>query len=78
MATLLLVVFVAVVLVIVGLRALIVAINALNLTYRLSLAARTVPTPAQPAPVSGPLPVFHSSYPPIKVLYTPKHTSMEG
>ena len=78
MATLLVLVLVAVVLVVVGVRALMVAIDALGLTYRLSLTARAQPEPATSAPVSGPIPLSHSAYAPIKILYTPKVTSPPG
>ena len=78
MATLLLLVLVAVVLVVVGVRALMVAIDALGLTYRLSLTARVEQKPAQSAPVSGPIALTHSAYAPIKILYSPKVTSPLG
>jgi hypothetical protein len=78
MATLLLLVLVAVVLVVVGMRALMVAIDALGLTYRLSLTARAQPERATSAPVSGPIPLSHSAYAPIKILYSPKATSPLG
>lgn len=78
MATLLLLVLATVVLVVVSVRALIVAIDALGLTYRLSLAAYTEQEPAQSAPVSGPITLSHSVYPPIKILYTPKVISAPG
>ncbi len=71
MATLLLLLLVAVVLVVISLRALLVAIDALRLTYRLSLAERMQRDQAQHASLSGPVvPSSHSSYPPIRVLYT--------
>ncbi len=78
MATLLLLVLVAAALVVVGVRALIVAIDALSLTYRLSLTARAQPEPATSAHVSGPITLSHSAYAPIKILYTPKATSPSG
>lgn len=78
MATLFLLVLVAVVLVVVSLRALMVAIDALGLTYRLSLTARAEQKPARSAPVSGPIALSHSAYAPIKILYTPKVTSPLG
>lgn len=78
MATLLLLVFVAVVLVVISLRALMVAIDALGLTYRLSLTARAEQKPATSAPVSGPIALSHSAYPPIKILYKPNITSPLG
>lgn len=78
MATLLLLVLAAVVLVVVSVRALIVAIDALGLTYRLSLAACVEQEPATSVPVSGPITLSHSAYPPIKILYTPKGTSPLG
>ena len=78
MATLLLLVFVAVVLVGVSVRALIVAIDALGLTYRLSLTARGEHKPARSAPVSGPITLSHSAYAPIKILYTPNVASPLG
>ena len=75
MATLLLLVLVAAAMVVVGVRALMVAIDALGLTYRLSLTARAEQKPATSAPVSGPIALSHSAYAPIKILYTPKATS---
>lgn len=75
MATLLLLVLVAAALVVVGVRALMVAIDALGLTYRLSLTVRTQPEPTTSARVSGPISLAHSAYAPIKILYTPKATS---
>jgi hypothetical protein len=77
MATLLVLVLVAVALVVVGLRALMVALDALHLSYRLSLAAQMQRNRVQPPPVSEPVPVTHSTYAPIKVLYTPRRAQME-
>lgn len=78
MAMLLLLALVAVVLVVISLRALRVAIDALGLTYWLSLTARVEQKPATSTPVSGPIALSHSAYPPIKILYKPKITSPLG
>jgi hypothetical protein len=78
MATLLLLVLIAVVLIVVSLRALRVAIDALGLTYRLSLTARAEQKPASSAPVSGPIVLSRSAYPPIKILHAPNITAPLG
>ena len=78
MATLLLLVLAAVMLVVVSVRALLVAIDALGLTYRLSLTACIEQKPATSAPVSRPIALSHSAYAPIKILYTPTVTSPLG
>ncbi len=77
MATLIFVVIllVAVALVGVSLRALVVASEAIRLTYRLKLAARVLPEQAQRQNVSGPLTPSHSCYPPIRVLYSTKQVA---
>jgi hypothetical protein len=75
MATLVLLLLVAVALVVVSLRALIVALEALRLTYRLKLIARTVPDQARRQTSSGALAHSHSCYPPIRVLYLTRSTA---
>jgi len=72
MATLLVLMLVAVALVGVSLRALMVALDALTLTYRLSLAARAQRSRGQSTPVSEPLPVAHTTYAPMKGLSRPR------
>ena len=63
---------VAVALIVVSLRALIVACEAMRLTYRLKLAVRLLPDQALGQRSSGPLTPLPSSYPPIRVLYATK------
>lgn len=65
-------------LVAVSLRALVVACEAMRLTYRLKLAARMLPDPALSQHPSGPLTLSHSSFPPIRVLYSTKHLPRRG
>ncbi|HEY7347540.1 MAG TPA: hypothetical protein VH599_04420 [Ktedonobacterales bacterium] len=74
MATLVfvLVLLVAVALIVVSLRALVVAFEALRLTHRLKLTARALPERVRRPNVSDPLALSHSSYPPIRVLYPAK------
>jgi hypothetical protein len=74
MATLVLIVFllVAVALIVVSLRALIVAFEAMRLTYRLKLSARIPPDQVGRQSISDPLTLSRSSYPPIRVLYPTK------
>ena len=69
---------VAVVLVVVSLRALVVACEAMRLTYRLKLAARMLPDPALSQHASGPLALSHSSFPPIRVLYSTRDVPHAG
>ena len=69
---------VAVALVGVGLRALMVACEAMRLTHRLKLAARMLPERALPRSVSGALPLSRSCYPPIRVLYSPQQPPRYG
>ena len=69
---------VAVALVGVGLRALVVASEALRLTYRLKMAVRLLPERALPQSVSDPLTLSHTCYPPIRVLYITKRASPTG
>lgn len=69
---------VAVALVGVGLRALVVASEALRLTYRLKMAVRLLPDQALPQNVSGPLTLSHTCYPPIRVLYVTKQGPPSG
>jgi hypothetical protein len=69
---------VAVALVGVSLRALMVASEALRLTHRLKLAARTLPEQALRQSGSGPLAPSRSCYPPIRVLYSTKRLSPCG
>ena len=69
---------VAVALVAVSLRALVVACEAMRLTYRLKLAARMLPDPALRQPASGNLTLSHSSFPPIRVLYSTRHLPQPG
>jgi hypothetical protein len=80
MATLVLVLLglVAVALIVVSLRALVVACEALRLTHRLKLAARMLPDQAARQHVSGPLAPSRSCYPPIRVLYSTKQASQPG
>ncbi len=77
MATLIfiLILLVAVALVGASLRALVVAFEAMCLTYRLKLAARIPPDAAARQKVSGPLPPLHSCYPPIRVLYSTRRNT---
>jgi hypothetical protein len=71
MATLVMVLFliVAVALVAVSLRALVVAFEALRLTYRLKLLARTTPDQDRRPATAEQLAHARSCYPPIRVLY---------
>lgn len=75
---LILLLLVAVALVGVSLRALVVACEAMRLTYRLKLAARMLPERALGQGGSGPLVPSRSSYPPIRVLYSTKQPSLSG
>ena len=69
---------VAVALVVVSLRALVVASEAMRLTYRLKLAARLLPEHALGQNGADPVTPSHSSYPPIRVLYVTKPISPAG
>ncbi len=71
MATLVLVLLliVAIALVVVSLRALVVAFEALRLTYRLKLLARTAPDQERRPATTEQLANARSCYPPIRVLY---------
>ncbi len=73
-----LLVLVAVALVAVSLRALVVACEALRLTYRVKLAARMLNDPALRQHPSGPLTLSHSSFPPIRVLYSTRKLPQSG
>ncbi|HLV98977.1 MAG TPA: hypothetical protein VKT82_09895 [Ktedonobacterales bacterium] len=75
---LILLLLVAVALVVVSLRALIVACEAMRLTYRLKLAARMLPDPALHQSASSDLTLSHSSFPPIRVLYSTKRVCQPG
>ena len=74
MATLVLILlaFVAVALVVVSLRALVVALEALRLTHRLKLLVRAGPDQAMRPATSDQLAEARSCYPPIRVLYPAK------
>ena len=68
----------AVALVAVSLRALIVACEAMRLTYRLQPAACMLPDPAPRQNASGPLTLSPSSFPPIRVLYSTNQLPQPG
>ena len=69
---------VAVALVGVSLRALVVACEALRLTYRLKMAMRLLPDHPLRQNVTDPLTLSHTCYPPIRVLYVTKQTPPTG